>query len=233
MDYSGDALLREMRASGLGEKAFWRERYQGQMTYNAFHSKVYRAGLTGGVRVIQLDTPTVEPEPALPTLDDLNDREHWRKNITELWNSQDTITVMHPSDRHEPYKDEIADEGVYALMSLVKPDVVVRGSDEEDNPTISYFIEEGSDEPDPGDFLDCMYQTRRYHTRRTQKIVPNALQVTLRPIMVTRGSFGLSTNTLRLPSRHCYGAMSITCGVMVRYRGLAGRNRYGLRIALW
>jgi hypothetical protein len=143
------------------------------------HNRLQQQIIVSESKIIQLDTPTVEPEPPPPSLDELNDRERWRKNLTELWHSQDTITVMHPSDRHEPFIDKIADEGVYALMSLVKPDVVVRGSDEEDNPTISYFIEEGSEEPDPGDFLDSMYQTRRYHTRRTQKIVPSAIQVSI------------------------------------------------------
>lgn len=181
-DSTGAEIYDAWLKSGIrSQTEFWQTHAQNTgLTFDAIHGHIWRQGqLAKGSKIIQLDTPTVEAEPALPTLDALNDRVRWRSQITDLWHSQDTVTVMHPSDRHEPFKDEIADEGVYALMSLVNPDVVVRGSDEEDNPTISYFIEEGSEEPDPGDFLDSMYQTRRYHTRRTQKIVPSAIQVSI------------------------------------------------------
>jgi hypothetical protein len=179
MALDGAVLLRQQRESGLNEKAFWREAYSHIMTYNAYHGLVYRASGAVESKIIQLDVPTIEPEPPPPTLDSLSDRERWRGTLTELLHSQPTITVMHPCDRHAPYTDPVADEMWYTLASLVRPDIVVRGSDEDDLPTISKFAEEGAEEPEIGDFLDVMYQTRRYHTRRTNLILPSALQVNI------------------------------------------------------
>lgn len=130
-------------------------------------------------RIIQLDVPTVADEPPLATLESLNERASWQRVLTELMHSQDTVTVMHPCDRHEPFIDTVADEMWYTLASLVRPDIVVRGSDEDDNPTISKYAEEGAPEPEIGDFLDVQHQRRRYHTRRTKLILPSALQVNI------------------------------------------------------
>lgn len=182
MTISGEELLKQQRASGLNEKAFWREYYGDKMTYDKMHGLMWRAKANGDdmhVRVIQLDVPNVTPEPPLPDPDRLIDRNRWQGQLTELLHSQDTVTVMHPCDRHAPYTDLVADEMWYTLASLVKPDVVVRGSDEDDLPTISKFAQEGAPEPEIGDFLDTMYQTRRYHTRRTNLVLPSALQVNI------------------------------------------------------
>lgn len=110
---------------------------------------------------------------------DLSDRDRWSADLAALLKRKDFVTVMHPCDRHEPFVDRDIDNATYELMRLLRPDVVVRGSDEDDNPQISVFYEENEPRPDAEDFLELMEINRRYHTRRTQESSPSALQVNI------------------------------------------------------
>jgi hypothetical protein len=109
----------------------------------------------------------------------LLDRDRWHVDVQALWQRKDFVTVMHPCDRHEPFIDASIDAAAYELMRLLQPDIVVRGSDEDDNPQISVFYEEHEPRPDAEDFLELMEINRRYHTRRTFEASPRALQVNI------------------------------------------------------
>lgn len=142
-------------------------------------SSVLPSGSSQSNNIIVLEPePVFIPEP-LPDLSTLNELGRWQQERARLLATKKVIRVMHPSDRHEPFIDEDVDNAVYALMRIVQPDIVVRGSDEKDNPTISKWVAEGSEAPDIPDFLDSMYITRLKHTRRTKATCPNAIQINI------------------------------------------------------
>lgn len=168
-----------LRARGLTRRQIAAET---GLSYNAVKKRLWRAGdkiLVDDCKFVTPTTPTVAPEQPLPDLSSLNDRERWRTDLRDLLGSKDVAVVMHPCDRHRPFEDKVADEMWYTLAALAKPDIVVRGSDEDDLPTISKFALAGAPTPEIGDFLDVQYLSRRYHTRRTKLVVPSALQVNI------------------------------------------------------
>lgn len=181
-DSTGAEIYQAFVASGIeSQTEFWQQHAQETgLTFDAVHGHIWRQRqIASASKIIQLDAPKVDMEPPLPTLDSLSDRDRWQHDLKALLTNNATVTVMHPCDRHAPYTDTVADEMWYTLASLIQPDIVVRGSDEDDLPTISHFAEDGAPEPEIDDFLDVMYRTRRYHTRRTKLVVPHALQVNI------------------------------------------------------
>jgi hypothetical protein len=138
-----------------------------------------RTACKAGGAIIYLDKPNIEPEPAPVSLSDLNDRARWRSALDNLLTSQPIVRVMHLCDLHEPFSDPDVKEAAFALVQLVQPDIIVRGSDEDDNSTISVWAEEGAEEPEIEDFLDTMQMSRSYNTRRLKLVAPRALQVNI------------------------------------------------------
>lgn len=176
----GAQLYAEWVRSGQREKAFWRAHYADVLTYGAFHGKLWRAKADREHgAIIYLDKPDIEPEPPPVSLNDLNDRARWRSALNALLTNKPIVRVMHLCDLHEPFSDPDVKEAALALVQLVQPDIIVRGSDEDDLPTISAWAEDGAEEPDIGDFLDTMQMSRNYNTRRLKTIAPRALQVNI------------------------------------------------------
>lgn len=176
------AILDELKASDLGEKYFWRQHYSDiEPNYNAFHGKLYkeRKRRERQTEVITINTAPPIPYFPPPRLEDLDDTTRWLSDLNDLTHSKRYLWVMHAADMHEPFSHTGAKECAYMLASLIQPDVIVRGSDEDDNPTISVFAERDGEAPDIGDFLDTMEQTRHYNTRRFQTAAPNALQINI------------------------------------------------------
>ena len=178
----GNTLLEELERSGLGEKALWRERYSDKLTYNAYHSRVWNARQK--TNTAKTDVIDIKPAPLVvysrpPSLSDLDDTRRWAADLQALTSSKRYVTVMHACDIHAPYAHKPTMEALFQLTRLVQPDVIVRGSDEDDLPTISVFAERDNDAPDIGDFLDVMQETRHYHTRRFQDAASKALQVNI------------------------------------------------------
>lgn len=176
------AILKELIASASGEKYFWHEHYADrEPNYNIFHGMLYRERIRRERQTEVIAIPHAEPVPYFPPrrLEDLDDTTRWLADLNDLTHSKRYLWVMHFADAHEPFSHTGAKECAYTLANLIQPDVIVRGSDEDDMPTISVFAERDGDAPDIGDFLDTMERTRHYNTRRLQAAAPNALQVNI------------------------------------------------------
>ena len=131
-------------------------------------------------KVVAVIRPQIVDDEPLETLDDLNDTAKWRATIDNMTARKRFVTVIHVSDVHFPYHDETALELMYKLIALVQPDVIVRGSDEDDNPTISHWaIDEGDTVPDIDDFLRVMRVHRKRHSKRLRAAAPHAVQVNI------------------------------------------------------
>lgn len=172
----------EYITSGKGEKYFWRERYEHlEPNYNVYHGMMFREGQRRQQQTEVVDIPNPFPVAYFKplTLDMLDDTERWRYDLAAMMEVKRYVWVMHACDMHKPYTHEGAEEAFYQLVKLVQPDVLVRGSDEDDLPTISVFAERDNDAPDIGDFLDVMQESRHYVTRRIQDAAPGALQVNI------------------------------------------------------
>lgn len=128
--------------------------------------------------VIRLDS-TKLPVSNVTPLAALDDTQRWQNALDALALRNRYIAVVHLCDIHFPFHDETVMNADYHLVQLLQPDVIVRGSDEDDNPTISRYIEDGSEEPDIGDFLDVMQSYRQAHTDRLKAVAPGALQVNI------------------------------------------------------
>lgn len=173
---ASDADLLIMHNNGYGYQAI-AEHYRLQVA--SVRGRVSRAKRSSNNNIIVFEPEPVVIPPPLPSLDELNELARWQSERDRLLATKKVIRVMHPSDRHEPFIDDVIDDCTYALMRIVQPDIVVRGSDEEDNPTISKWVAEGSEAPEITDFLDSMYVTRLKHTQRTKATCPTAIQINI------------------------------------------------------
>lgn len=131
-------------------------------------------------KIVYINKRAYETDP-LPSLDSLNDRARWQSTLTEVLNSKRFITVMHRCDVHNPFGDPAALALWDEMAEVLQPDIVVRGSDEDDLPTISVFVERGADVPqmEIDDFLDQMYINRANDTKRIKAVAPSAIQVNI------------------------------------------------------
>lgn len=176
------AVFDELIRSQIGEKYFWKACYEHlEPNYNIFHGMLFRERKRREreIEIVLIPPPMPVSYYRPATLDELNDSDRWTADLQALLHSKRYVWVMHAADLHEPYSDEAAKESLFQLARIIQPDIIIRGSDEEDNPNISVFAERDGDAPDIGDFLDLMQETRHYNTRRFMEVVPNALQVNI------------------------------------------------------
>lgn len=124
---------------------------------------------------VPISVVTLEPRPGWLSI---TDKAQWEQERDAILNSSRFVRVMHLCDLHFPFHEPLALSLAYKLVELIKPDIVVRGSDEDDNPTISRYIEDGSTEPDIGDFLDVMQMHRLDHSLKL-KAITGAIQVNI------------------------------------------------------
>ena len=88
----------------------------------------------------------VAPAPKLTDItfpDITTGQAEWVQRLTSLKANKGVIKVMHLCDIHFPFQHNGALEIAYQLVELVKPDVIVGGSDIGDFALLSKF------EPDP------------------------------------------------------------------------------------
>lgn len=78
----------------------------------------------------------------------------WVKRLTSLKANKGTIKVMHLCDIHFPYPHLGALNIAYQLIEIVKPDVIVDGSDIGDFALLSKFDPDPDVEDDTDDILD-------------------------------------------------------------------------------
>lgn len=172
-ELKGEDLLREMRASGMREKAFWKARYKGDMSYNTFHGLVYRA------RMSQLEAENSELKRKILTLNIIEpvvttyDLEQWNDTRADF-RRKGYVTVSHLSDLHKGDHDEDADEMNYTMVDIKQPDVVVVGSDTADFGVISHFTPDPDDYETIQDVIDDFSKWWQPHIDRLNAIVPNA-----------------------------------------------------------
>lgn len=184
------------------------ELVEGYVSLPAFHSKPKLTDIT-----------KVEPD---------SDAEEWVQWLISRSETEPLITVMHLSDMHEPFKNDMATNVAFQMVEIVQPDVIVVGSDFWDFYLMTTFGTNPEVKMESYDELELLESYWNRFINALNKIAPNAMFVFIwgnheRRIMryVDNHSVNLHRTIFREFKR------IIRCGGRVKYIGDVDHVRMG------